>query len=192
MSDPNELDMSFQAEVFGKLENCGVDRTQVKIKIEDELQDFEITIDGPAEALSDEQYTAIAEAVLKSGYIITFNDEEARNRLWLAHESLLVVQAQQWLAERGKLQGLPMFDAAKTDLATYARTLEAHLGFEPGSMLEVKDVPSLGRRQIVLKAWQTFPQNDLSAEHIQTVINAIAASNLEESGVITGILSSTS
>jgi hypothetical protein len=192
MSGPNELEMRFQAEVFEQLERCGVDRTRVKIGYDDELQDDEITIKGPAEALGDEQYTAVAEAVLQNGYIITFSDQEARNRLWLAQKSLLVAQAQRWLAERGKLQGLPMFDAAKTDLATYARTLEAHLGFEPGSMLEVKDVPSLGQQQIVLKAWQTLPHNDLNPEHIETVVNAIAASNLEESGVITGVIGSTS
>lgn len=67
MSDPNELEMRFQVEVFEKLENCGVDRTWVKIRYEDELQDDEITIEGLAEAHSDEQYKAVAEAVLKSG-----------------------------------------------------------------------------------------------------------------------------
>ena len=184
MSDPNELELRFKAEVFAKLERCGVDRARVKISYEDYLQDYEMTIDGSADALSDEQYAAIAEVASSDGHIITFNDEAARNRLWRAAHKLGVDKARQWLAERGKLEGLPAFDATQSDLPTYARALEAHLGFTPGSMLEVRDVATLGRQQIVVRSFA-------NSEQYSMAVYAITASNLRESGVITGVIGGT-
>lgn len=184
MPDPNELELRFKAKVFENLEKCGVDRTHVNIRYEDYLQDFDITINGPAEALSDEQYAAIAETVSTCGYIITFNDEAARNRLSHAQQKQGVDQARRWLAERGKLEGLPAFDATRTDLVTYARALEAHLGFVPGSTLEVRDIATLGRQQIAIRYFG-------DADQYSMAVYAITASNLRESGVITGYIGGT-
>lgn len=182
MSDPSQHDMRFMTDVLARLETCGIASGQVTVAYEDVLQDYNIAISASAEALSEEQYLCLARLALENAYTISFEDDEARARLWHATQKAELELARSWLEDRGMLASLPLFDPAREDLATYVRALEAYCGVSPGTALEVK----AERRLRVL--WQRAASSE---DQFWTLMHAITASNLREHGISTGVIGGT-
>ncbi|MCR2832574.1 hypothetical protein [Parerythrobacter lacustris] len=120
-----------------RLLDCGLNLGGVTVRYADYLQSIEIVI-APAAGATSDNFACIKEA---SGYeILRFEDsamfaaytdfvsELARPEMLMMHEVRL--------AEAGLWEGFPDRDDFDS-LESYARALEAHTGFLPGSALRV-------------------------------------------------------
>ncbi len=182
-----EREKELFGQVLANLAACGIAKGDVSISYEDYLQDYEVVIREQASPLTSEDLAGVAR-LSSGGLIIRFQDAATDERFRTLEASQLHeksrADAQAWLRDRNLLAGLPLFDPATQDLATYAKSVEAHCGVGPGTVLEVHDPHLLTLRHgLGLSA--------LSADATLSVINAVTASNLRDSGVGFGIIGGT-
>jgi hypothetical protein len=176
---------NFQARVLLELGACGLAPDDVSIEYEDELQDFSVRIYETAPKLNHDQLACVARLEL-GGLTISFEDGEADAQFRSVAQSALKAKAREeaivWLAERNLLETLPLFDPARSDLASYANLLEEHCGLARGSILEVYAPNLLTIRRDV----------DFRSDELRRISHAVAASNLSDHEIAFGVIGSTS
>jgi len=179
-----EREKEFLGQVLANLTACGIAKGDVSITYENYLQDYEVVIREQASPLSNEDLAQVAR-LSSGGLIIRFQDAATDERFRTVQASQVEARsrlnAEAWLRDRNLLAGLPLFDPATQDLATYAKRIEAYCGVDPGTVLEVHDSHLLILRH-------TLDLSALSADATLSVINAVTASNLRDSGVGFGVI----
>lgn len=181
MPDETNAEEQFRARVLSELATCGVSPDHVSIQYEDELQDFSVRIGSAAPKLSEDQAYRVAGLSL-GGLYIFFEDADANSEYQRAAGELLRVKSRNeavaWLASQNLLETLPLFDPAIGDLASYAKRLEEHCGLLQGSILEVYSASMLTIRR----------DGRIDSGALRCISHAVAASNVEEHGIIFGII----
>lgn len=118
-----------------KLIGCGLKAGGFSVRYEDYLQSIEVVI-TPAAGATPEQFGCINEAAFPE--IVTFEDGPMFTQyieyLDELYRPQALADAQAALTEQGLLKNFPAREDFGT-LADYARALEAHAGFAPGTML---------------------------------------------------------
>lgn len=119
-----------------RLVDCGLDRKGLSISYSDLLQGIEIVI-APSANATVEHFGCIRTAA--AGEIVTFQQGNLANAYADSSYELIRPQmlesARKSLAERGLLQGLPERKDYQ-DEAEFAKALEVHCGFKPGSVIQ--------------------------------------------------------
>jgi hypothetical protein len=121
-----------------KLLECGLKVGGFSVKYEDYLQGIEVVITPEAGVTSD-HFACIHEATFPD--IVTFADGDMYRR-YVAHleemfRPQVLADAEAELKKRGLWENFPTRDGYTT-LADYARALEAHAGYAPGTMLRAE------------------------------------------------------
>ncbi|KPF63373.1 hypothetical protein [Porphyrobacter sp. AAP60] len=122
-----------------KLLECGLKAGGFSVKYEDYLQSIEIII-TPEAGATPEHFGCIHEAAFPE--VVSFADAEMYRRYMAYVDALfrpqMLADAEAELKKRGLWDNFPARDGYPT-LADYARALEAHAGFAPGTMLRAED-----------------------------------------------------
>jgi len=179
--DPQEAE--FRLQITTKLATCGIPQNSVSVRYEDVLQDFEVRVSGVPWFFDASQLICLAR-LSEAGLTLSFEDEQAEAAVRAALMSRYRETARAWLAARDLLEGLPMFDPSGQNLGSYAKSLEAHCGLRPGSILEVYDQHLLTFRGDLNIA-------TLEPDALQCVTNAVTTSNLSDYDVMFGVVGGT-
>lgn len=103
---------------------CGFATAQVKS--DDMLQEDVIDIPSVA-TIGDGQLECVARASIRTSYYVIFpapTKDAYQAIYWRLSREQAKVDARAWLAQRGLLDHLPVYDPQKSDIAAFARTLE--------------------------------------------------------------------
>ncbi|WP_086608983.1 hypothetical protein [Erythrobacter donghaensis] len=121
--------------IESKLIGCGLKAEGFSVRYEDYLQSIEVRI-TPAAGATPEHFGCIKEAAFPE--IVTFEDgpmfAQYNEYIGELYRPQILAGAQTALAEQGLLENFPAREDYSTP-ADYARALEAHAGFAPGTML---------------------------------------------------------
>lgn len=125
-----------QADIEERLGSIGIAANLIRTEYQNDLQDYEITIDGGD--LTAEQIAGVLEAT-RLGGVVTFRNDTNTLRMHEAQARLGRLIMKVRTAEmRLRMPELPRFDRDAISLADFAKTLEIYSGVEPGSTLSVQ------------------------------------------------------
>ncbi|MBX9858928.1 MAG: hypothetical protein K2Y20_04965 [Sphingomonas sp.] len=159
---------------------CGISRSKISIRYEDELQSDEITISDLG-TVSDGKLRCLKSTV-HPFYILTIQNEKQRGEFYEFSERedrpKRLADAREWLRSRGLLEQVPTFDP-KQGIAAFAAELEGACGLRPGSALMMHGSSALTVRPefILSKSFTTL------GESLYCLTQMFAASNAADNGV---------
>ena len=142
-----------------------------------------------SKSLSDTQLRCLGEVQRSTlSPIVFFESPELSRRHHELEREAGRQEARAWLRERGLIDSLPVYNPKTEGLAEYARRIEAFCRIEPGTMLMMHELGPLTVRPECLE--QELNEMPTEAENDQFIclLNAIAASNLEEHGIGFGFI----
>lgn len=115
---------------------CGFGTAQVKS--DDMLQEDVIDIPSVA-TIGEGQLECVARASIRTSYYVIFpvpTKDAYQAIYWQLSREQAMVDARDWLAQRGLLDHLPVYDPQKSDIAAFARTLENRCGVKTAHVLK--------------------------------------------------------
>jgi hypothetical protein len=147
-------------DVQDRLASCGIAPDRVALRYERELQLDVVFIAGRGVPSAD-TLGCVARMSVETGRLARFDDPDADTLYGDVWGELVQrterERARQWLADAGRLEQLPVFDAQRQTSAAFGRRLEAFCGIPPGAALRVEagllamagtdDVPRLSAPQ---------------------------------------------
>ncbi|WP_299174843.1 hypothetical protein [uncultured Brevundimonas sp.] len=141
------------ADVMRRLGEVGIEAGRIEITYQQDLQDYEILVRGPA--LTDDQIRQ-ARTVTRGFGVLVFENMENEARMGQQESVEGRAMLRQMGADlRAKTPGLPLYDPAAMSLADFAVVLETYSGFQPGQVLSAPDNHTLhvdpGAGQIDIK-----------------------------------------
>ncbi|QDH34415.1 hypothetical protein [Porphyrobacter sp. YT40] len=136
MDTPPEPPTAQEQLIESKLIGCGLKAGGFSVRYEDYLQSIEVRI-MPVAGATPEHFGCIKEAAFPE--IVTFEDGpmfmQYNEYLEELYRPQALADARAALDARGLLENFPAREDYAT-LADYARALEAHAGYAPGTMLQ--------------------------------------------------------
>jgi hypothetical protein len=170
------------------LAQCGIPAARARISYDPELQLDVVSIDPLPAPPSDELLACVYRATAPAGYYVEFSDAEQNGAFWaLALDEgrrRARLEGQQWLQDHGLLAGMPVYRAGETDLAAFARDVEAYCSIAPGTAIEVVDAALVTLRPEFARSIADSGDGG----KLTCLVNVMAASNLADGGVDFGII----
>jgi hypothetical protein len=169
------------------VEQCGVPASEAVITYEDWLQGEQIVVKSTS--LTDEQLRCLSALARRNPYPVVFfeNAELTKRDIELQHQQHRR-EAREWLRARNLLATLPSYDPQTESISEFARRIERFCGIEAGSVLTMHDVDMLTLKSEWADDQVRGTASKISEDKFWCLMNAVAASNLEEQRVRFGII----